>query len=409
MSFDRSMPPADVVQAALRKTTETLAAELAHPTDSEPQWCDFEWCVARAVAAMHGVSPLLSSTLRWQGPPAWAQFLEEQRAHTLGRHRRIVALVRLIDSRARDAGLAAVALKGAALQAMGLYAAGERPMADIDLLVPSADLAAAARVLTALGYHEVGTTWKHRSFDPEHGSAHATLGEHFDNPIKIDLHSKVAERLPLHETDLSDLVFPQRLQPGLNNYPSLASLMLHVLAHAAGTMVHRGLRLIQLCDIARLSERMTGTDWEEFIGYRGRDHRLWWAAAPLLLTARYFPAAVPPEVITRLEPDCPRLLRDASRRRTLSDVSYSHVFIDPIPGILWTRSVSEMLRYIVSRIRPGTEQLSQLSLLSRTEPWASEPQWYEQSQARRILRWVTSRPTRTETMQPLRASLGRAH
>ena len=30
-------------------------------------------------------------------------------------------------------------------------------------------------------------------------------------------------------------------------------------------------------------------------------------------------------------------------------------------------------------------------------------------QARRILRWVTSRPTRTETMQPLRDSLGRAH
>ena len=81
--------------------------------------------------------------------------------------------MRLIDSRARDAGLAAVALKGAALQAMGLYAAGERPMADIDLLVQSADLAAAARVLTALGYHEVGMTWKHRSFDPEHGSAHA--------------------------------------------------------------------------------------------------------------------------------------------------------------------------------------------------------------------------------------------
>ena len=195
----------------------------------------------------------------------------------------------------------------------------------------------------------------------------------------------------------------------LNNYPSLASLLLHVLAHAAGTMVHRGLRLIQLCDIARLTQHMTSTDWEEFIGFRGRDQRLWWAPAPLLLTARYFPAAVPPEAITRLEPDCPRLLRNASRRRTLSDVSYSHVFIDPIPGILWTRSVGEMLRYIVSRVRPGTEQLSQLRLLARTGPWASEPQWYEQSQAQRMLRWLTSRPTRTETMQPVRAALAETH
>jgi hypothetical protein len=404
-SLERRMPSPHVLQAALRKITETLANELAHPTDSVPEWSELEWRVARAVAAMHGVSPLLSSTLRWEGPPAWVQFLEEQRAHTLGRHARIVALLRLIDTRAREEGLAAVALKGAALQAIGLYAGGERPMADLDLLVRSEDLDAAARVLAALGYHDAGTTWKHRSFDPDHGDAHAVFGEHTDNPIKIDLHSKVAERLPLPETNISSLVFPQRLVPGVNGYPSLAALMLHVLAHAAGTMVHRGLRLIQLCDIARLTARMTSADWDEFIDYRGRDRQLWWAPAPLLLTAHYFPAAVPPEAIARLEPDCPRLLRKASRRRTLSDVSYSHVFIDPIPGILWTRSVGEMLRYIASRVRPGPEQLSQLSHLARTGPWASEPQWYDQSQARRILRWVTSRPTRTETMQPLRAAL----
>jgi hypothetical protein len=403
------IPSLHIVQAALRKITERLATEVVHPTDVTPDWSEFEWCTAQAVAAMHGVSALLSSTLRWEGPPGWVQFLEVQRAHTLGRHGRIVALLRLIDSRARDEGLAAVALKGAALHAIGLYAAGERPMADLDLLVRSEDLDAAARMLFTLGYHEAGTTWKHRSFDPDHGDAHAVLGEHADNPIKIDLHSKVAERLPLPETNISNLVFPQRLLPGLNNYPSLASVMLHVLAHAAGSIVHRGLRLIQLCDIARLSAHMSSADWEEFIGYRGRERRLWWAPAPLLLTARYFPVAVPPEVIARLEPDCPTLLRKTSRRRTLSDVSYSHVFIDPIPGIFWNRSVSELLRYIASRVRPGPEQLSQLSLLARTEPWASEPQWYDQSQARRILRWVTSRPTRTETMQPLRDALGRAH
>src|SRR2546429_7288972 len=119
MSFDRSLPPIEVVQAALRKTTETLATELARPTTSAPDWSDFEWCVARAVAAMHGVSPLLSSTVRWQGPPGWAQFLEEQRVHTASRHRRIVELLRLLDRRARAEGLATMALKGAALQAMG--------------------------------------------------------------------------------------------------------------------------------------------------------------------------------------------------------------------------------------------------------------------------------------------------
>jgi len=38
-----------------------------------------------------------------------------------------------IDERGAPEGIAAVALKGAALHAIGLYAIGERPMADIDL------------------------------------------------------------------------------------------------------------------------------------------------------------------------------------------------------------------------------------------------------------------------------------
>src|SRR5438105_206113 len=133
-SADIDVPPAKAVQAALRKTTETLARELAGPTDRAPDWSDFEWLVVRAVAAMHGVSPLLSGVLRWRGPAGWNEFLRDQRAHTSARHPRIMELLRLIDARARDDGIAVVALKGAELHACGLYVPGERPMADVDLL-----------------------------------------------------------------------------------------------------------------------------------------------------------------------------------------------------------------------------------------------------------------------------------
>ena len=171
----------------------SACAETASPT-----WSELEWRLAPAVAAMHGVSPLLAEGLRWHGPPHWAHFLAEQRRHTLLRQRRIEELLTSIDERSRSAGIAIVALKGAALQMAGVYAAGERPMADLDLLVRPADVETAVAVLLALSYRDAGTTWKHQGFDPPAGTEQrADLGEHADNPIKIDLHHRICERLPL--------------------------------------------------------------------------------------------------------------------------------------------------------------------------------------------------------------------
>jgi hypothetical protein len=130
-----ALPPPKVLQGALRKITEQLAAELVRPTDLAPDWSDFEWRLARAVAAVHGISPLLSSRLKWAGPPGWRPFLQAQRAHVANRQRRFQELLSQLDTRAREQELALVGLKGTALHALGLYTAGERPMADIDLLV----------------------------------------------------------------------------------------------------------------------------------------------------------------------------------------------------------------------------------------------------------------------------------
>lgn len=55
MTSAAALPPPKALQAALRETTERLANELAEPTDTAPDWSGFEWNIARAVAAMHGV------------------------------------------------------------------------------------------------------------------------------------------------------------------------------------------------------------------------------------------------------------------------------------------------------------------------------------------------------------------
>jgi hypothetical protein len=404
------LPPLRTLERALRNVTERLSLELLPASGPPPRWTELEWRLAPAVAAMHGVSPLLSTCCAGDRPREWREFLGAQRAVSTARHRRILAELERLDAQARRAGLGMMRLKGAALDALGLYAEGERPMADIDLLVRSADLDQAGRLIESLGYRACGTTWRHRAFEPAAPDGNCArprcaLGERADNPIKIDLHSRIVERLPLREHDFTDLLVPERLEPGLTGYRSRAALLLHILAHTAGAMVHRGARLLQLVDIMRLASRMASTDWEELLRAHGSARRLWWAAAPLILSRRYLPVALPEAVLDGLSGDCPRPLRRVARRRTLTDFSYSHPRIDPAPGMVWARTATDLGRYLASRVRPSPAQRAQFEVIARTEPWASQPRWYAQAHWRRILEWATSPATRIETMQPVRAAL----
>jgi hypothetical protein len=399
------LPRPDTVQAALRKTTEALANELAHPTGVTPDWSEFEWRAARAAAAIHGVAPLLASALRWHGPPGWQTFLAQQRAHTVSRHRRIEALAKLIDNRARDAGLAVVALKGAALHASGLYEAGERPMADLDLLVREPDLTAAVRLLEALEFRETLSIWKNRVFAPNDSPVSGGLGEHADNGIKIELHWRIGEKLPLAVTDISELVFPSRPHPGLNAYPSSAALLSHLLLHAAGSMAARDLRLLHLHDLALLSARMSAEDWKEILRQGADGGGPWWALPPLRLAARYYPSAIPAGVLAALARGCPSALSRISARQSLTDVSLSSVWVQAFPGVEWSQSLVELLKYVAGRVRPGAEALTIRKEGVKTEAWATQSRWDRLSQTARVMRWVTSRPTRAATMYVVRESL----
>jgi hypothetical protein len=396
------------LQAALIKITESLARELACPARAAPDWSELEWTLARAVAAMHGVAPLLQRTLCWQGPAPWTNFLEEQRAHVSARHARIEQLVLRIDGSAREAGVPMMTLKGVALHAMGLYERGERPMADVDLLVHPQDAGRSARLIESLGFRECSKSWKERAFAPLDGHAAGALGEHRDNDIKIELHERICERLPLRITDITSAVFPSRMHPGLNGYASSAALMAHLLLHAAGSMTAQGLRLLHLHDLALLARRMTEEDWDELLARRSTGRGLWWALPPLELMLRYYASPIPARVHRALESDCPWLLRRSARRRTLSEVSYSHLWVDAFPGIEWSQSIRDLLSYARSRVRPDAQHLALRKLIVTTQGWAADSQWSSLSQARRILRWMTARQARPATMHVLRAVLKRA-
>jgi hypothetical protein len=406
--LDREIPQPAALEGILRTITERLAHELGAPTQAAPDWSEFEWIAARAVAAMHGVSPLLSRALRWQGPGDWNGFLDEQRAHTAKRHGRIGELLLRLDQRAREAGVAAVALKGAALHAFGVYPAGDRPMADVDLLVRPADVPRTAKMLDSLGFTESFKTWKECVFSRADEQKPASLGEHANNGIKIELHERICEKLPLRITDVTEHIFPPQPLPGLNVYASKAALMIHLLLHAAGAMAFQTLRLLHLHDLAQLSSELTEEDWTAVLEAGERGGRPWWAFPPLQLTSRYFPSKIPDWVLAELADDCPYLLKSTARRRTLCDVSYSHLWVDAFPGIEWSQSLLDVLEFVASRVRPSARHVAFRAHTATSEAWASQGQWARLSQSRRILRWITSRPTRPVTMHAVRAAFAQA-
>jgi Uncharacterised nucleotidyltransferase len=407
---DSALPPPRILQATLRKITERLAGELSSPTGSPPDWNAFEWQIARAVTAMHGVSQLLAVRLRWEGPVGWRPWLEAQRQHVAKRHRRIEALLEALHDGARGEEIALVALKGAALHSLGVYGTGDRPMADVDLLVSPRDADRAVRLIESLGFRQSFANWKHRVFVPQSAQVAAAMGEHADNPLKIELHERIGEMLPLCRTEITELVFPARARPGLNPYPSKAALMSHLLLHAAGAMASRSLRLLHLHDLALLASRMTDEDWDELVagGSGHRTVRNWWALPPLKLVSRYYHDAVPVTALSSLAANCKWLLTRSARKQTLSDVSFSYLWIDAFPGIGWSQSLTEMLRYMATRIRPEKEMLEMRQTLRETQVALHNSEWAGMTQSRRIIRWATGGQPRADTLHALRTALAQS-
>jgi hypothetical protein len=389
-------PPFHVVARALQDATERLAAELRAPTEVAPDWNEFEWNVASAVATLHGISALLFRSLKWRGPEKWQSFLREQCAQSLQRERRIDAFLPRIDAAMRRENVAVVLLKGAAIRALGIYQPGDRAMGDLDLLARHADFPAVSRALRSVGYQEAFATKRNAVFTDMELQKRSGFGEHIDNPLIIELHPTLYDPLPSTDIDITARVMPGALPAGANAYPDLAALLAHLLLRAANNMCSHALRLSQLQDIARLTPRVHAPDWQHLL--TAQSAAPWWALPPLLLAQRYCDAPVPLEVLARLSDACPRLLARAARRFTLTEVSWSNLRIAAFPGLVWSTSIGEAVRYARSRLLPDREALVELAhSVSRTPQFAAVP-WYGLPHAARIARWLFGRPPRVQAI-----------
>ncbi|HLA70050.1 MAG TPA: nucleotidyltransferase family protein [Steroidobacteraceae bacterium] len=399
----KKLPSFGVIQAALRRTSEHLVREVVAPSPQTPAWTDFEWIVAKSVSDMQGIAALLANRLRWQPPSAFKAFLDDQLAHGRARHEQADVLLRKLDSALRGLGVAAVALKGSAMRALGLHGAGERPMGDIDLLVRPADTAACARVLGDLDYELLYSSRRHDVFAPRARQLVREFGEHRNHALKVEVHTRVYELLPVREIDITHAIWSQMPHAGLNSYASAAALLRHVLLHAANCLRANAARFIQIYDIALLAKRMKATDWTGLLGDDGE--RTWWMFPPLALASRYVPGSVPAEILAHSRDLCTHWLRLRYASRELHDVTWCNLRIAALPGVEWSRTPGDVLRFVRSRLLPDRVARAELADTAVSQPALMQLPWYGISHTERVVRWLFTRPPRVQTISAIAAAV----
>ncbi len=86
-------------------------------------------------------------------------------------------------------------------------------------------------------------------------------------------------------------------------------------------------------------------------------------------------------------------------------MSWSNLRISAFPGIAWSRSPADVLRYARSRVLPDRDTLDLVRSSVERQPQMQCVPWYQLSQGRRIARWLLSRPPRVQTITSVAAAL----
>jgi hypothetical protein len=386
------IPPLATLAASLRRGTEALTSEIEAPTVMAPAWSEFDWGIARAAIAIHGTAGILLRNLRWPAPVEWREFLAAQVAQTREAQTRLTAALAEVDALSREAHIPVTMLKGCALHSVGIYQPGERPMADIDLLVRESDSGAMSGHLQRIGFVLQDSSWKHLEF-ARGGPPMA---------VKIDLHTRLSERLASRLIELPGVELVASVG-GVRGYASPAAMMRHLLLHSAANMSTRWVRAVHLFDIAQLAARFDSTDWQEL---RSRDWPDRWVLyPPLLLVSRYFPGKIQVETLEELAAACHPLLARWARLASLSDVSASNPVTMALPELAWCTSAGTLLGYVKTRLFPDRSELDGFRDLARTSEYGRDQRWFTMSQPARLATWLFRRPVRPATVHAVRWGL----
>ena len=264
--------PARLPRALVDAEIRELVTWLETPDGGDPavvaSWGARHWSAFRRVVAMHGLAAHLgrrlpSSALAAHVPPDVIDWLAAQDALNRRRIERMHGELAAILGAAATAGIEVMPLKGALLTTMDGPDASARPMADLDVLVHPADRVGIGALLERLGYRhapESNPRPTHDVFlDPGGGRVVDLVGEHPDNPRRVEVHVEVKRHLWgwVDDDDLTPALWAGARSGEVVGeraaIPRIEALFAHLAIHASSDLlVGRG-RLVQWLDLGSMA------------------------------------------------------------------------------------------------------------------------------------------------------------
>ncbi len=347
--YDLAVPAAAVVRAA------AAGAEL-------PAFSAAVWEQIVADLAGHDVAPFLYSQVRttaqWPTLPgmvqsAWGQAFQTHgvRSHLMENelHQIVAAL--------QAAGVPVMLLKGAALGRLVYGSPAERPVNDLDLLVPADAIDAARKVLGERDYLPQGLFWLGRWQRRYRAELPMVCQAADRRRLLVELHWSLLE-LPYYiaRIPIAEIWQLARPAPGMPDasVPDSTTLLLHGCAHQM-MHHHHERRLLWLLDIDRLV-RLGDLDWDTVLR-RGQRWGLLLTLRTMLTEAvALLETPVPTPVLTALA-NCPT----EAVERTMWGVG------DERPGRAWRRARATAVAF------DGGQRLAYLGWLAlRGVSWLPE-------------------------------------
>ncbi|MCX6844555.1 MAG: nucleotidyltransferase family protein [candidate division WOR-3 bacterium] len=337
-----------------------------------------DWNEVANMAVRHGLAPLLFKRLKQSGAQAGipADAWERLRLayfNSAGRNKRRFRELRTVLGCLRTAGIPVIVLKGAYLAEAVYGDIAVRPMCDVDLMVPRAEVPRTQAVLLDMGRvqrHTEDVEWWYRNECHLPAVIIRTLAVEVhwtiipaDAPLSIDT-AGIWDRACTASVAGVDVLAL-----------SLEDLLLHLCLHSACREGFGG-GLRPYSDIAETIRRHGGVvDWPRVAGLAREWDAARYVGLALHLAKSMLGAEVPDDVLERLVPGgIDRRILEAARESVLVQTDYRHVvsFMDrwgamsfrDKPELLWRRvflSFKAMVaRYAASQ---GARHLSRYYVL----------------------------------------------
>lgn len=321
--------------------TSSLLLQALQPQQTGPRWfaaaqqADVGWddLAVRAIAL--GLAPQLHHRLQqWDitlPGHAAAKLLVTYKAQEK-RYQAICEQLAELLAGCADHSLHPIVLKGAHLAALVYAAPALRPMNDIDILFPPAELPHAEALLTDLAYggkhkaSEMGAgVTKHTSTFRRSGEEGATPNPYLsaNSGRMVEPHTSLEESWFGLKVDITPGVRDRAVPVTLAGQPAhvLApeDSLLHICVHFCFHLIQGAPAMVQLTDVLALTQ-VGGIHWPTFCQQAVSKRAAPYALASLSLGQKLLGVPVPPEVLEKLHEATPQRLRQRITALGLADV-----------------------------------------------------------------------------------------